>query len=460
MKNTASILLVDHDDAFRHMMSGELRRLGHEVTTAAAGEEALAQFERHEPEIVLLDLSLPDMDGQAALQAIRARNTAIEVIVLTGRDAIDTAIQSIRGGAFDYLAKPCTPGEIQIRVERAIERQTLRQRASLLERALTPPDPEASFIGESLEFRRMLYLVDLLGPSHSTALITGEPGSGKERIARLVHTRSPRHNRPFVVVDCAAMPESLLQSELFGHDRGAFTGADRARPGLLEVADGGTIFLDEIGEISQGAQMNLLRVLDSSVFRRVAGAGEIRVDVRVLAATTRDLHTMVYKGLFRQDLFSRMSTITVEIPPLRQRAGDVTLLARHFVGMLNERHGSVKWLSDDAMEVLCEYSWPGNVRELLHAVESAMVVCEGEVILAEHLPPAVRAGSPPTGAAVPSAEGAPMATLGELELMHIRRALEASRGHRGNAAKVLGISERNLYRKLKEHRLLGYRLVE
>ena len=454
MKKTASILLVDDDSAFRHVMAGELRRLGHDVATAASGEEAVARVEQQPPEIVLLDLRLPGMDGLAALTAIRAHNHSIEVIMLTGHGSIDTAIESIRMGAFDYVTKPCPLDEIAIRIDRAIERRALRQRASLLERALTPPDLAGSFVGESPEFQRMLHLVDLVGPSDSTVLISGETGSGKERVAKLIHARSPRKNKPFVVVDCAALQESLLQSELFGHERGAFTGADKSKPGLFEVAHGGTIFLDEIGEISQATQVNLLRVLDTSVFRHVGGTSEIRVDVRVLAATNRDLRAMVSKGLFREDLFYRMSTITVEVPPLRKRGGDIELLARHFVKVLNERYGTGKQLSAGALDALSHHSWPGNVRELLHAVEAAAVVCEGPEILAGHLPAPIRAGAVPSQPA-PLVDGGRLPTLVELEIIHIRRALETCRGHRGNAARMLGISERNLYRKLKEYRLLA-----
>jgi DNA-binding NtrC family response regulator len=454
MKTTASILLVDDDSAFRHVMSAELRRLGHDVASVASGEEAVAHLDRQEREIVLLDLRLPGMDGLATLKAIRAHSTSVEVIMLTGHGSIDTAIESIRDGAFDYVTKPCPLDEIQIRVQRAIERRALRQRASLLERGLTPPDPAVALVGEGPEFRRMLHLVDLVGPSDSTVLITGETGSGKERVAQLLHARSLRKSRPFVVVDCAALQESLLQSELFGHERGAFTGADRAKPGLFEVAHGGTIFLDEIGEISQATQVNLLRVLDTSVFRHVGGTSEIRVDVRVLAATNRDLRAIVSKGLFREDLFYRLSTITIEVPPLRKRGADIELLARHFVTMLNERYGSNRVLGKSALDVLRRHSWPGNVRELLHAVEAAAVVCESGEILAEHLPPSVSRPMEPAAAAPPAVNGR-LPTLMELELTHIRRALEASNGHRGNAARILGISERNLYRKLKEHRLLG-----
>jgi DNA-binding NtrC family response regulator len=454
MKTPASILLVDDDPAFRHVMSGELRRLGFEVATAGSGEDATALLARQERDIVLLDLRLPGMDGLETLGAIRARHPATEVIMLTGHGSIDNAIESVRLGAFDYITKPCPLDEIQIRVQRALEQRALRQRAILLESALTPSDPAASFVGESVEFRRMLHLVELVGPSDSTVLIAGETGSGKERIAKLLHARSPRKNKPFVVVDCAALQESLLQSELFGHERGAFTGADKAKPGLFEVAHGGTIFLDEIGEISQSTQVNLLRVLDTTVFRHVGGTTEIRVDVRVLAATNRDLRAMVNKGLFREDLFYRLSTITVEIPPLRKRGADVELLARHFVSMLNERYGSRKVLGESALEVLRRHSWPGNVRELLHAVEAAAIVCEGGEILAEHLPPSVNSNRQPATAEIAALNGR-LPTLVELERMHIRQALQVSSGHRGNAARILGISERNLYRKLKEHRLLG-----
>jgi len=452
MNHTASILLVDDDAAFRHVMSGELRRMGHAVSTAASGEEAVESARRQEPEIVLLDLRLPGMDGLETLKSLRAAHPSIEVIMLTGHGSIDTAIESIRDGAFDYVTKPCPLDEVTLRIQRAIERRTLRQRASLLERALSPTDPSATLVGESVEFRRMLHLADLVAARDSTVLITGETGSGKERIAVLIHARSPRKSKPFVVVDCAALQESLLQSELFGHERGAFTGADKAKPGLFEVAHSGTIFLDEIGEISPATQVNLLRVLDTSVFRHVGGTREIRVDVRVLAATNRDLRGMVAKGLFREDLYYRMSTISVEIPPLRKRTGDIELLARHFVTTLNVRYGSSKTLAGETLEKLRGHPWPGNVRELLHTVEAAVIVCEGAEILPEHLPPPVRgAGSAP--AAQPVAEGGRLPTLAELEVAHIRHALEISHGHRGNAARKLGISERNLYRKLKEHRL-------
>jgi len=269
MSSRANILLVDDDAAFRHVMSFELRRLGHNVTAASTGEEAVRLSSEIEPEVVLLDLRLPGMDGLATLTAIRERNASIEVVMLTGHGSIDTAIESIRVGAFDYVVKPCPLDELQVRIERALERRALRQRANLLERGLTPPDLAGSFVGRSPEFTRLMHLIDRVAPGDSTVLIAGETGSGKERVAKLIHSRSPRRSKPFVVVDCAVLQESLMASELFGHERGAFTGAERSKPGLFEVANGGTIFLDEIGEVSPAIQTKLLRVLDTSAFRRV-----------------------------------------------------------------------------------------------------------------------------------------------------------------------------------------------
>lgn len=449
-----SILVVDDDAPFRQVLAGELRRFGYHVNTAASGEEALGQANEDQPQIILLDIRLPGIDGIETLKRLRAVSVSAEVIMLTGHGSIDTAIESIRIGAFDYVVKPCPLDEIDLRIQRALERRSLRNRATLLERGLTPPDLGSSFVGESAEFRRLLTLIERVAPSDSTVLITGETGSGKERVAKLIHARSPRRSSPFVVVDCAALQESLLQNELFGHERGAFTGADRAKPGLFEVAQHGTIFLDEIGEISPAVQVSLLRVLDSSTFRHVGGTSEVHVDVRVLAATNRDLAAMVRQGTFRQDLYYRLSTLTIAIAPLRERGDDVERLADHFVGTLNDRFQLKRTLSAAAVCALRAHSWPGNVRELRHAIEAAMIVCDGEEILPEHLPPSVWAPVAENRAGEPPKDG-PFPTLDAMEADHIKRALNIARGHRGNAAKMLGISERNLYRKLRDHRLLG-----
>ncbi len=448
---TTSLLLVDDDDAFRTALGGELERQGFAVALAASGEDAVARLAEREPEVVLLDLQLPGLSGLETLKRIRESHSTVDVIVLTGHGSIDTAIESIRMGAFDYVSKPCPLDELEVRVQRAVDQQALRRRATLLERGLTPPDLGHAFVGESESFRQVLGLINRVAPTDSAVLITGETGSGKEMVAKLIHARSGRRQRPFVVVECAALQESLLQSELFGHERGAFTGADRAKPGLFEVAHGGTIFLDEIGEVSLATQVKLLRVLDTSTFRRVGATSEIKVNVRVLAATNRDLEGSVQQGVFREDLFYRLSTIRLKLPPLRDRRMDIDLLADHFIARTNERLGSAKRLGREARALLQQHDWPGNVRELFHAIEAAAIVCDGGEILPEHLPAPLRHRTPSQR---PSA-AAPIETLEAMERAHIERTLRAMDGHRGQAARVLGISERNLYRKLREYELEG-----
>ncbi|MFO7692459.1 MAG: sigma-54 dependent transcriptional regulator [Vicinamibacterales bacterium] len=451
------LLLVDDDAAFRTVMAAELSRSGYDVRTAASGEEALAACAEVEQDDLRLGLQLPGISGLDVLKALRERHAPGEVVMLTGHGSIDTAIEAIRVGAFDYISKPCPLDELEIRIQRALERRALKDRASLLERGLTPPDLGSAFIGESPGFRGVLRLLERVAQADSTVLITGETGTGKEMAAKLIHARSARRARPFITVECAALQESLLQSELFGHERGAFTGADRAKPGLFEVASGGTMFLDEIGEVSQATQVALLRVLDASTFRHVGGTHEIRVDVRVLTATNRDLAGMVRRGLFREDLYYRLSTISLHLPSLRERREDIALLARHFVDLFSARFGVPRRLSDEALSVLSAHRWPGNVRELLHVVEAAMVVCEGPIIRPDHLPASVSTDlegtrGPRTAAQDSSAAadegGTP--TLEEVERAHIERVLRAHNGHRGLAARSLGISERNLYRKLRE----------
>lgn len=449
----ASILMVDDDAAFRRVMSGELQRLGYEVATAASGEEAVQRAAAAEFDVVVLDLRLPGMGGLEALRGINAKAPSTEVVMLTGHGSIDTAIEAIRMGAFDYVVKPCPLDELDVRIQRALEHRALRRRANLLERGLTPPNLESSFIGESPEFRRMLSVIHRVAPSNTAVLILGETGAGKERVAKLIHAHSRRSAKPFVVVECAALQENLMQSELFGHERGAFTGADRTKPGLFEVADGGTIFLDEIGEISPATQTTLLRVLDTSTFRHLGATKEIHVDVRVITATNRHIPAMVQKGLFREDLYYRLSTITVEVPPLRARAGDIDLLAQQFAARLNGQFGTSKRFGEEALDLLRRHSWPGNVRELLHVVEAAFVLCDGPTVLPEHLPAALRLPAP-ASRPDPATSLRQPGSLEDAEREHIVAALDACNGHRGNTARMLGISERNLYRKLREYSLL------
>ena len=450
MAEAASILLVDDDDAFRTVLGAELGFRGYRVTLAATGQEAIRAASEANPQVTLLDLRLPDIDGLSVLDALRGPCPDCSVIMLTGHGTIDTAIKAMRLGAFDYVAKPCPMDDLEMRIERALECQKLRDRNTILERGLSPTDPSEKFVGASEAFRRTVELANRVAPTQSTVLITGETGVGKEVMAKLIHAKSLRSGRPFVVVECAALQEELLLSELFGHERGSFTGAARAKPGLFEVADGGTIFLDEIGEVSLGTQVKLLRVLDTQRFRRVGGTSDIKVDVRVLAATNRDVPSLVAKGMFREDLYYRISTLRIEVPPLRERKDDISVLAQHFVGLFNQRFGVERKISAGAMAVLRRHPWPGNVRELNHAIEAATIVCDGPEILPEHLPTSVRDRRviSDDGADSPSADG--LLTLKELERTHIERVLRATGGHRGEAARVLGISERNLYRKIRE----------
>ena len=446
----AAVLLVDDDDAFRRVMGVELQRRQFEVSTAACAGDALRHLGEHDPDIILLDLRLPDMGGLEALRQIRLKRPATDVIMLTGHGSLDDAVESIRNGAFDYVTKPCPLDELEIRIRRALERQSLRRRTSLLERGLTPPDLGGAFLGENPRFRRVIELIERVAPTDSTVLITGETGTGKEMAAKLLHARSARRQQPFVVVECAALQETLLQSELFGHERGAFTGADRAKAGLFEVAHGGTIFLDEVGEVSPATQVKLLRVLDTSTFRHVGGTSEVHVDVRVLAATNRNLPDMVAQGLFREDLYYRMSTVTLRLPPLRERCTDIELLAAHVLARIGDRSGVHRRLGPGTLEVLRRHAWPGNVRELKHVIEAAIVVSDGPEILPEHL----SIGATPSRPEPTNADGARLARLEDVERAHIAHVLQAMGGHRGNAARVLGISERNLYRKLREYGLL------
>ena len=433
------------------MLGLELQRRQFEVHTAASAGDALRYLADHDPDVVLLDLRLPDMGGLDALREIRNKRPATDVIMLTGHGSLDDAVESIRIGAFDYVTKPCPLDELEMRIRRALERQALRRRTSLLERGLTPPDLGSTFVGESPGFRRVIDLIERVAPTDSTVLITGETGTGKEMVAKLLHARSARRHQPFVVVECAALQETLLQSELFGHERGAFTGADRAKAGLFEVAHGGTIFLDEVGEVSPATQVKLLRVLDTSTFRHVGGTSEVHVDVRVLAATNRNLPDMVAQGLFREDLYYRLSTVTLRLPPLRERCADIELLAEHFLALMGDRSGVRRRLGPGTIEALRRHPWPGNVRELKHVIEAAIVVSDGPEILPGHLSIGTAPSHP--GAAYGNHDPH-LVRLDEMERAHITRVLQAMGGHRGRAASALGISERNLYRKLREYGLL------
>ena len=362
------ILVVDDDDTFRALLAAELRSRGLATTPAESAAAALALVEKEEFEVALIDLRLPDGDGLELMRRVRELSPTTETIVLTGHGTIDTAIEAMRRGAYDYLRKPCPIEELEVTIQKALERRGLIERNRILSQGMSGPDPGATFVGASPAFRELCALIDRVAVADSTVLVLGETGVGKDVVARLIHARSARREQPFVVLECAALQEELLNSELFGHEKGAYTGAGQGKPGLFEVANGGTIFLDEVGDVSLATQVKLLRVLETGTFRHVGGTREIRVDVRVIAATNRNLAELMERGFFRRDLFYRMSTIRIEIPPLRDRPADIPVLAEYFLQQLNARFGQHRRLTREALRCLERHGWPGNVRELLHVV--------------------------------------------------------------------------------------------
>ncbi len=441
-----SLLLVDDEESFRKLIGRELARAGYDLEMAGGLVEARERLSQRTFNLVLLDVRMPDGSGLDLLEEIRESSPTTEVVMLTAYGTVEEAIRALKQGAYDFLTKPCKLSELEAVLEKAVQKQSLQRSHTALQREVERLQPSERFIGASSQIRELLSLVMRVAETESTVLIRGESGVGKELVARAVHRQSPRAKQPFVVVDCASLHENLLQSELFGHEKGAYTGAIRLKHGLFEVADHGTIFLDEIGEISPALQVKLLRVLEAGTFRRVGGTADIKVDVRVIAATNRSLESMMKEGAFREDLYYRLNVFSVHIPPLRERRDDIPLLVEHFIrnsSIVPKR--SVRVLPE-AMEVLRRYLWPGNVRELENVIERALILCDNGVIEPEHLPMGVRM-APPFGGDEES-EGLP--TLEEVERRYIKRVLDQCKGHRQKAANILGISERNLYRKLKE----------
>jgi len=438
----ATVLVVDDDEVFARVIARELGRRGFEARWVGSGEAAIHAVEESPPDAVLLDLRLGDQDGLTVLEALRARAPSSEVLILTGHGTIDTAIEAMKQGAADYVQKPCPVEELVVRIRKALSRREVERRVAVLERGLKPQGPD--LVAEGPASREVVALAMRVAASDVPVLIHGETGVGKEVLARAIHAHSPRADRPFVVVDGGALSESLVQSELFGHERGAFTGADRAKPGLFEVASGGTLFLDEVGELSPANQTALLRVLDTGTFRRVGGLREVRVDFRLVCATNRDLSDLVARGRFRQDLFYRIAAVTIEIPPLRRRREDIAALVEHALARSAERFGVARKVSAEAMAILMRHPWPGNVRELIRVVEAALAVCDEDEIRPEHLPLRLRELPPAR------IENEAFLTLQELERRHIHEALRRTGGNRAEAARLLGISDRTLYRKIAE----------
>jgi DNA-binding NtrC family response regulator len=448
----ARLLIVDDDDNFRGALAAAMVGRGFTVTPVPSGSAALAWLANNPCDLVLLDLKMPDMSGIEVLEAIRDRFPGVEVILLTGHGTIDTAVAATRKGAFHFLTKPCSPDEVEVTLMKAVERRALIQRTSVLQQALAPPDLGDSFIGRSHQFKEMVRLVERVAGVDCSVLILGETGVGKELVAKLIHSRGSRSRQPFVIVDCTNLHEELLQSELFGHEMGAYTGAVRLKHGLFEVADKGTIFLDEVGDVSPALQAKLLRVIESGTFRRLGGTAEIAVDVRVLAATNRKLAEMVAQGHFREDLYYRLNTIHVDVPSLRDRPDDIACLAAYFVTRFNRRFTQNRRLSPEAIEALVRYSWPGNVRQLMNVIEQLVVLVDDDTITPAHLPAFLRPPSLPASAHA-RLQDSEIVPLRDVERQYIEFVIKQFGGHRANAARALGIGERSLYRKLNEYGL-------
>jgi DNA-binding NtrC family response regulator len=444
------ILVVDDEVNARSALAELLREEGYAVEVAADGFKALPKLEEFEPDVLLTDLQMPGLDGIALMRKAHQQDPHLAVIVMTAFGAIQTAVSAMREGATDYLTKPLDLDELTISIERAIERRRLVRETGELRQRLSERDRIDRIVGSSPPLLKVFETVLQVAPSRASVLITGESGTGKELIAAALHEHSARASGPFVKLHCAALAESLLESELFGHEKGSFTGAAARRDGRFQQADGGTLFLDEIGEISPAIQVRLLRFLQEREFERVGGNQTIKVDVRVVAATNRDLTAEVNAGRFREDLFYRLNVVSIEMPPLRARPSDVPLLAIRFLQRYAAENGKTfKGFSPEALQALSHYGWPGNVRELENAIERSVVICRTDEIQATDLPPqVVVAKAARTSDDMPPIPGA---TLAEIERYAILQTLERTGGSTARAADLLGISARTIQYRLHEY---------
>ena len=457
----ARVLVVDDERSMRELLSIVLRRDGYDVLIAEDGAAGLELLRRERVDILITDIRMPQMNGVDLLREAKRIAPDIVSIVMTAFASTETAVEALRLGAADYVTKSKdTAAELRVRVGRELERRRLQQENVLLKRALRTSHQFSNIIGTSSPMLALFQLIETIAPTNSTVLITGESGTGKELIARAIHVNSPRRERPFVAVNCGALSETLLDSELFGHMRGAFTGADSNKKGLIEVAEKGTIFLDEIGEMSPVVQVKLLRVLQERKFRRLGGTEEIDADIRILAATNRDLTKMVADGSFREDLFYRINVIPMRVPPLRERQGDIPLLAEHFVGRFAEQMGKpITGISGAALTPLTLYSWPGNIRELENAMERAVALERTPTILPDSLPEQLIQAPTDTTAPNPPAEAFPEAGFDlerhvqGIEREYIAEALRRAGGVKVKAAELLGMSFRSFRYYTKKYNL-------
>jgi DNA-binding NtrC family response regulator len=447
MASRGRILIVDDEANARAALSEILREDGYSTETAADGFKALGKLEEFQPDVVLTDLKMPGLDGIGLMEKAQATRSDATFVVMTAFGSISNAVEAVKKGAYHYLTKPLDFTVLAVVVERAVERSKLLQENSRLRDRLRERNAFGHVIGSHPGMVKLLRLVEQVAPSRASVLITGETGTGKELIAEMIHRASPRAKAPLVRLNCAALSESLLESELFGHEKGAFTGAITRREGRFEQANGGTVFLDEVSEIPLPTQVKILRFLQERTFERVGGNETLRVDVRILAASNRDLRQRIAEGLFREDLYYRLNVVTLEIPPLRERVSDIPELATFFLRRYGQENGKrIDGFSDDALRALTTYGWPGNVRELENAVERAVVLCDGARVEARHLPASIHAEAPSD--VTPPIPGT---SIYDLERFAILRTLEACKGSTSKAATILGISPRKIQYKLHEY---------
>jgi len=450
MKEKPRILVVDDEESIRMMLRAVLEEEGYEIIEAADGPEAVKAVEQNPLDLILLDIRMTTMDGIETLTEIRKISPFVPVLMMTAYATVKTAVEALKAGAFEYLAKPLDIEELKILVQKALEYYRLREENLTLKERLGSRFDFSRIIGKGRKMKELFDFLAQVAPSEATVLILGESGTGKELVANAIHHNSPRTQQPFVKVACAALPETLLESELFGHEKGAFTGAIARREGRFQAAHRGTIFLDEVGEMSLAIQTKLLRVLQEREFEPVGSSRTAKVDVRVIAATNKDLGKEIKEGRFREDLFYRLNVIPIHLPPVRERKEDIPALANHFLSLYREKNKKeIKEISPKALDLLIRHDWPGNIRELENCLERAVIVARGELIAPADLPPAIQ--NLPAGkedAEIPFPAGI---SLQEAEKALILKTLEDAGGNRSRAAEILGINRRTLQMKLKEY---------
>jgi DNA-binding NtrC family response regulator len=441
------LLIVDDDEQLRRTLASRFERQGLAVTEASSGEQALEKAGQARWDVALLDLHLPGIGGIDLLSRLKESQPDLEALMLTAHSSVETAVQAMKRGAYDYLIKPFRLPELEAHIQKAYEKVQLKRREKQWEQQVRRESPRHSLIGSSAAMKRVTALIEKVAPTDATVLVRGASGTGKEVVARALHAGSPRRDHPLVTINCAALQETLLESELFGHEKGSFTGATQTKQGLVEVAEGGTLFIDEIGEMAGGLQAKLLRVLEGGCFRRVGGTQELVADVRVVAATNRSLEDAIKTGQFREDLYYRLNVVVVKLPPLRERREDVAELVEYFLS--TRQLGPVRSrVQPEALEALKRYDWPGNVRELANVLERAQILAEDRLITLDDLPENLVAAPTTTDLGDPQ-------HLAEAQRRHVLAVLEREKGNKVHAARALGISRRALYRLLEKYHIDG-----